>query len=134
MKRGAKLCIVLLLSLFATSCEKKTGSGSESPPEALTQERLAALARCLTEQGFVMYGSITCSACRAQRKAFGPAFAHINEIECNPHVPDTQAERCLAKNLKTTPTWIAEKDGKELKRLEGYQLLEDLAAAAGCEL
>jgi hypothetical protein len=93
-----------------------------------------ALAQCLTAQGFVMYGSVTCSACRAQRKAFGPAFTHIKEIECNPHVPDTQAERCLAKNIKTTPTWIAEKDGQELKRLEGYQLLEDLASSTGCKL
>ncbi len=134
MRREARLCAALLLALLVVSCEKKGDSGGKTRTEEPTQEAVAALARCLTKQGFVMYGSVTCSACRAQRKAFGAAFAYIKEIECNPHVPDTQVERCLEKKIKTTPTWIAEKDGEELRRLEGYRLLADLASAAGCEL
>ena len=91
------------------------------------------LARCLTEKGWVMYGSITCSACRAQRKAFGDAFALIAEVECNPHAPNTQVDRCLARDIATTPTWIQEQDGTEIARIPGYQLLEDLARETGCE-
>jgi hypothetical protein len=128
------LLFAVMLSLFVAGCEKRDGSGGDSRTGAPTQEALAALARCLTEQGFVMYGSITCSACRAQRKAFGPAFAYIEEIECNPHAANTQVERCLERKIQTTPTWIAEKNGKEIRRLEGYQLLEDLASFAGCAL
>ncbi|NOS80327.1 MAG: thioredoxin family protein [Nitrospira sp.] len=97
-----------------------------------TEDVREGLAMCLSERGMVMYGSITCSACRAQRKAFGEAFSHVTEIECNPHAPNTRAELCIEKNIRKTPTWIIEKEGKETKRLEGYQLVEDLAAFAGC--
>lgn len=123
MKTKAVLFAVLLLA-----------SGGESYSQEPTQEQLAALAHCLTDKGFVMYGSITCSACAAQRKAFGQAFAHIREIECNPHAPNSQVQLCLKRKIRKTPTWIAEKDGKEVKRTEGYQLLEDLASFAGCNL
>lgn len=123
MKTKAVLFAVLLLA-----------SGGESYSQESTQEQLAALARCLTDKGFVMYGSITCSACAAQRKAFGQAFAHIREIECNPHALNSQVQLCLKRKIRKTPTWIAEKDGKEVKRIEGYQLLEDLASFAGCNL
>jgi len=91
------------------------------------------LARCIAEKGWVMYGSITCSGCRAQRKAFGNAFAHITEIECNPHIANNQVERCLDRKIGKTPTWILEKDGAEIKRIESYQLLEDLAVLTGCD-
>jgi len=134
MKDGVVLGATILLLLLTTSCERKTDSSSPTRVEAPSQEQLVALVQCLTAQGFVMYGSITCSACRAQRKAFGPAFAHITEVECNPHAANTQADRCVQRKIQTTPTWIAEKNGEEIKRLEGYQLLEDLASFAGCAL
>lgn len=123
MKTKALLFTVLLLAPVGESY-------SQEP----TQEQLAALARCLTDKGFVMYGSITCSACAAQRKAFGKAFSYIREIECNPHAHNSQVQLCLKRNIRKTPTWIAEKDGKEVRRIEGYQLLEDLASFAGCKL
>jgi hypothetical protein len=103
--------------------------GCSVPRDAATPEQLA---QCLDDKGWVMYGSFTCSACRAQRKAFGDAFALIKEIECNPTAKNSQAERCLEKKIRKMPTWIREQDGAELGRLEGYQLLEDLAAGASC--
>lgn len=121
--------LFILLSLFCSvSC--RGDRGAVEP----TQEELEKFARCLTEQGLVMYGSITCSGCRAQRKAFGKAFAHITEIECNPHIENAQVDRCLAKKIEKTPTWIMESQGQEVKRLVGYQLLEDLSSFASCEL
>lgn len=92
------------------------------------------MARCLTQNGWIMYGSITCSACRAQRKSFGAAFSEIVEIECNPNAPGTQVELCLEKKIGPTPTWIREVDGEERGRIEEYQLLEDLADLTGCPL
>ena len=97
-----------------------------------TQETLVELATCLTKKGWVMYGSFTCSACRAQRKGFGKAFSHVDEVECNPHAPNTEVQRCLKMKIKKTPTWIMEKDGKEVKRIVGYQLIEDLASLTNC--
>ncbi|MCP4320138.1 MAG: hypothetical protein GY789_30210 [Hyphomicrobiales bacterium] len=91
------------------------------------------LARCMAEKGWIMYGSFTCSACRAQRKAFGEAFSHITEIECNPHIAGNQVERCLDRKIRRTPTWLLEKDGVEIGRIENYQLLEDLVALTGCD-
>ena len=79
-----------------------------------------------------MYGSFTCSACRAQQKTFGKAFRHIKKVECNPHAPNTQVDLCLKMKIKKTPTWIQEKNGEETQRIEGYQLLEDLASLSGC--
>ena len=92
------------------------------------------LARCLTDKGFVVYESITCSACRAQRKLFGKAFEYITAIECNPIVSEHQTDRCLEKEIWKTPTWILEQGGKEIKRLEGYQLLKDLDTFSGCDI
>lgn len=123
----ALLFIVLLSGCQQEANNKDIASKFEGQP---TQKEL--LARCLADKGFVMYGSITCSACRAQRKLFGKAFEYIKEVECNPNAPDNQTDRCLEKGIRKTPTWILEKNGKEIKRLESYQLLEDLESFAGC--
>ena len=131
MKPGALLLGVLLCCVFASSCEREKGAPRAKEP---TQEALTGLARCLSEKGVVMYGSITCSSCRAQRKMFGQAFSHIKEIECNPNAPNAQAELCVKKKIQKTPTWIMEKGGEEIKRIEGYQLPNDLASFAGCNL
>lgn len=108
----------------------RTTSRYEHP----SQDELRRMARCLTNEGWIMYGSITCSGCRAQRKAFGDAFSEIIEVECNAYAPNSQAKRCLKRKIGPTPTWIMEKDGKEVKRIEGYQLIEDLALVTGCHL
>jgi len=80
-----------------------------------------------------MYGSSTCSACLAQRKMFGEAFVHIREIECNPHAPDSEVDLCIAKKIRRTPTWILERDGQEIMRLQDYQLMETLSKESGCD-
>lgn len=100
---------------------------------ASRQDKLESFAKCLSEKGYLMYSSFTCSSCRAQRKSFGDAFQYINEIECNPSAPNTQVERCLKQKIFVLPTWIQEMEGRELKRLEGYQLLEILASTSGCD-
>ena len=134
MKRGTLLLAAVLCCLFVSGCERGDGAGNGARATEPTQAALEGLARCLSAKGVVMYGSITCSACRAQRKAFGPAFSHVKEIECNPNAPNTQVERCMKKKIQKTPTWIMEKGGDEMKRIEGYQLLDDLASFAGCPL
>lgn len=93
-------------------------------------------AQCLTEKGMVMYGSATCHFCAQQRAMFKSSFDHITEIECDPRNPDPEAERCIAKNIEQTPTWILEDaDGNTITDLgSGVQSFETLSEAAGCPL
>ncbi len=133
MKTGAIILAIIIFILSGGIFTKKDAYGGASrydDPTPTTQEQLA---HCLTEKGWAMYSSFTCSACRAQRKAFGKAFKDIKVIECNPNAPDNQVDLCLKKKIKKTPTWILERNGEEIKRIESYQLLEDLASAAECE-
>lgn len=106
--------------------------GESSRNQEASRDRLVAFAQCLTEKGWIMYSSITCSACRVQRELFGPAEAHLKIIECSPHAPDTQVQQCLDKRIRYTPTWLMEQNGTEIKRLKGYKKLEELASITGC--
>jgi uncharacterized protein YneF (UPF0154 family) len=90
--------------------------------------------RCLVDSGVKMYGSVTCSVCAQQKKLFGNSFRFIDEIECNPHEKDNEAERCLEREVSTTPTWVLEKNGEEVERLVGYQSFETLSELSGCTL
>ncbi|MDP3970823.1 MAG: hypothetical protein Q8P90_03915 [bacterium] len=93
-------------------------------------------AQCLDATGMKMYGSVTCSFCERQRELFGSSFQYIEEIECDPRNEDNEAERCIAKDISHTPTWILEDaKGNDLYRFEsGPQSLADLAEASGCQL
>lgn len=94
-------------------------------------------AQCLYDSGMRMYGSATCSFCERQRQMFGTSFEHIREIECDPRNPMPQTERCIARNIEATPTWIREnpETGETLHRFEpGVVQLERLAEVSGCPL
>ena len=108
--------------------------GDSSRNQEVSRERLVKFAKCITEKGWVLYSSFTCSACRAQVELFGQATAHLKIIECNPHAPDTQVQQCLEKKIRHTPTWLMEKNGAEFKRFKGFKKLEDLAFMTGCAL
>ena len=125
-------CLILGLSLSTYQISSAEANEADQT-YASRQDKLESFAKCLSKKGYLMYGSFTCSRCRAQRKNFGEAFEYIKEIECNPTAPNTQVELCLKKKIRKTPTWIQEVDGQELKRLEGYQLLEILASSSGCD-
>jgi len=127
MKRTALFMTIAIALLSVSPCAKKRGGIVE-----LTPEQIEKLARCVTEKGWVMYGTVGCSGCRAQRKGFGDSWPLINYVECDPHEAGAQPERCLERNIGKTPAWILEVDGAEVRRVESYQLLEDLARETGC--
>lgn len=107
-------------------------AGEETPASAARALDAGSLARCLAERGAVYYGAAGCKACRAQERAFGEAFAAVSAVECHPHAPGSQAERCVERGIRVTPTWLLEHDGREAGRLEGARSLEELAAFAEC--
>lgn len=100
-------------------------------------DKNAEFAQCLTDEGFIMYGSATCQFCAKQRGMFGQeSFEHINEIECDPRNPGNVAELCIEKNIEHTPTWIQEDaEGNALYRFDaGVVKLEKLSEVSGCTL
>lgn len=88
-------------------------------------EGLDEFAKCLTEKGFVMYGTYWCSHCQNEKRAFGKAFKEVNYVECtdNPKL-------CEEKQITGTPTWISGAGDRYL----GEQGLERLSDASGCPL
>jgi hypothetical protein len=83
-----------------------------------------SFAKCLTEKGFVMYGTDWCRSCQLQKALFGASFKHINYKNC-----DINKDVCIEKNIKRYPTWII--DGKYYI---GKHSLEVLGKIAGCSL
>lgn len=101
------------------------------PPGTYTE-----FAQCLAGKGYIMYGSLGCSFCAKQRAMFGDAFRYVTEIECDPRYPNDEAERCIAKQIEGTPTWIQEDaSGATLFRFPtGVQSLENLSSVSSCPL
>ena len=116
----------LLLSIFLIAACTEQKVVEPTPLDPFIQ--------CVSESGVKMYGSYTCSICTRQKKDIGPASRFLDEIECNPNAPGNQAEHCVEVDILSTPTWILEKDGQEVKRIEGYMKLEALAELSGCTL
>jgi uncharacterized membrane protein len=103
---------------------------------SIPKKEYNSFAQCLTENGYLMYGSVTCSFCARQRALFGNSFEYITEIECDPRNPNDEAERCISKEVERTPTWfIEDKNGNTIKRFEaGVISLEDLSKLSNCPL
>lgn len=81
----------------------------------------------LNKKGVVYYKSVKCSNCRRQEKLLGKAYPKLNSVECHPEGKNPQPELCLSKGIKKTPTFLLEKDGQEIKRLEGLQQIKNIA-------
>ncbi len=126
--RVSRLILGLFIFFFIIGCAPEPIQ--EEPPSS----ELDGFASCLKESGLLMYGSMTCSLCKKQRELFDFAFHHVGEIECHPNGENPQTDLCLQKDIMKTPTWILEKDGEEIQRLEGYQSLEILSETSGCSL
>lgn len=62
-----------------------------------------ALAKCITEKGWAMYGTYSCSHCQAQKKIFGDSFQYIKYVECTKDV-----QLCIDKKINGFPTWAAD--------------------------
>jgi len=81
------------------------------------------LAKCLTKQGLVMYGTDWCSHCQEQKRMFDGSFKYINYVNC-----DMNYDACKAAGVEGYPTWTYPKGPKT----SGEQQLALLAERAGC--
>ena len=89
-----------------------------------------ALAKCLTQKGYTMYGSRDCPHCKEQKAFFDKSFKRVNYVECA--APDGSGvnELCRIKDIKDLPTWITPKG----KKLVGVHSLGELADESSCPL
>lgn len=92
-----------------------------------TKEDYSSFVERLNKQNVIYYKSVKCSNCRRQEKLFGKAYTKLNSVECHPDGENPNPELCLQKRIRKTPTFIIEKDGQEMKRLEGLQQLDSIA-------
>jgi glutaredoxin len=113
-----KLSILIIAVFVFAGC----GGQTEEDP------RLTEIAQCLTDNDVKMYGAVWCGHCNSQKDAFGPSFAYIQYIECDPNTNIETAKECVEKNIETVPAW--EIPGQEM--LFGMHDPEDLAEKLGC--
>jgi len=120
---------LLVIGIVASSCAPQP-----EIPEDTGPSEFDSFAKCLKENGMKMYGQYTCGVCQKQRDLFGSSFHYVGEIECHPKGENPQTQLCLERDIAKTPTWLLEKDGEVLERLEGFQSLETLSEISGCPL
>ena len=96
-----------------------------------TNEELDSFAKCLTEEGAVMYGAFWCPHCARSKANFGSSFQYINYIECDPRGENEQSELCIEKEIKGYDTWEF-KDGSRIET--GEPSFEELSIKTGCPL
>lgn len=117
--------IVLVVLVFAVS--KLATRGEDA---IVADDKLFALAQCLTDSGAKMYGASWCSHCNAQKKSFGDAVDLMPYVECSDEVNRHEQEQvCKDAGITGYPTWVFA-DGS---RLSGNRDFAELAAHAGCE-
>lgn len=82
------------------------------------------LAKCLTDNGAVMYGSKYCGHCENQKELFGDSFQYITYVDCT-----EQTQLCQENGIRAVPAW---KINGELH--VGFKPLDELALMVDCEL
>ena len=74
---------------------------SESHSEFKSSVDAFRMAKCITRNGFVMFGSMKCGHCVLQKEHLGPAFEFIEFVEC------AETVKCAEDhNITHLPTWI----------------------------
>jgi len=88
-----------------------------------------AFARCLTENGAKMYGSVQCTHCQDQKDSFGGSWQYVTYVECY-SVLGGKTQACMDADINAYPTW----EFKDGARKLGFMRFLDLSQASGCPL
>ena len=118
MSKNLSKAVVIISSLLLLA-----GCGEPAAPG-----KYAAVAKCLTEKGVIMYGAYWCPHCANQKKAFGSDVQFIKYQECDPKGAGGDKELCLKAGVSNFPTWGFPGQGN----LVGEQTIPDLAKMANC--
>lgn len=82
------------------------------------------LAKCLTKNGAVMYGTSWCGHCKTQKDLFGASFKYITYVDC-----ELKEDICKQEGIVSYPTWKFKEDNVTK---EGAQTLSSLSKLANC--
>jgi glutaredoxin len=107
---------LLVATLFLVACERDA-----------TYDEFAA---CLTDEGFIFYGSFTCPHCHDQKELFEDSIDLIDYKECNAQAKESDREICEEAGIKSYPTWELPNG----EQVVGVQSLEKLRDASSCAL
>ena len=114
----------ILLLFTLTSLFMLSGCSPKASPEEI------AFAKCITDEGAVMFGAYWCSHCKSQKKAFGESFSEINYIECSLPGGEGQTEICNQAKIESYPTW----EFADGSRVNGEMSFGQLSAKTACKL
>jgi glutaredoxin len=104
--------LIILYAIIITGCSSKP----------VADGKYDALAKCLTADNVVMYGTSWCTHCQNQKAAFGSSFQYVTFVDC-----DADTAACTAAGVQGYPTWVI--NGTSYP---GEQNLYTLAKDAGC--
>ena len=107
---------VLIIFLF--------GCSQQATPEEI------AFAKCITDEGAIMFGAYWCSHCKSQKDLFGKSFDEINYVECSLPGGDGQTEIGVQAKIQSYPTW----EFADGSRITGEMTFGQLAAKTACKL
>jgi len=120
--------IIVWLGIYGISKNMAVNSTPDNSSTEVSQGDTKALAQCLTDKGFKLYGASWCSHCQEQKEMFGEAAALLPYVECSTPDGNSQTEACDAAGIELYPTW-GFSDGK---LAPGVMTLQDLAKTSGC--
>jgi thiol-disulfide isomerase/thioredoxin len=127
-KSGGKGALVIgIIAVLAIIVILFVIGGSKT---SYNQEDIDAFAKCITDNGGVMYGTFWCPHCAKVKKMFGESFRYINYVECDPRGENEQSLLCLEKEIKNYATFEFNEDSNSW--LVGEPTFEELAVASGC--
>lgn len=116
MKKILIITLLLISTVILAACS--------TPTVAPATPEVENLAKCLTDNGAVFYGTEWCPHCKEQKKLFGSAMEYIVFVDC-----DANRDACVNAGIQGYPTWII---GDET--LTGTQQLYKLSQVSGCSL
>jgi len=79
------------------------------------------IAKCIGQKS-VLYTQLGCHYCKTQEDLFGESYKELTVVDCF-----YDQEKCLAKDIKGTPTW--EINGQ---KVVGVQTIKNLQDLTGC--
>lgn len=110
MERKKGIIVAILIFLIIVAGGVWFGFVKTPESKTISNPKIDAFAKCLTQKGVVMYGAYWCPHCQRQKKLFGGSFQYINYVECTKDV-----KKCQEKKIEGYPTWIF-KNGERIAR------------------
>jgi len=125
---GALIVVAGLGAIFALGQKKETNTiaqndgGDVAGVVSGQGNYIERLARHLSDNSMVLYGSSQSDETKAQKDLFGDAFAAIDYVDCDASANSSNPDECFGQNIVVYPTWVFNGE-----KFEGEQTLSALA-------